>query len=110
MWPTMKPWEPPEKRPSVMRATSEPSPAPMMADVGVSISGMPGPPFGAFVADDDHVPLFDLLCSRAWSMSSSESKTLAGPPKRSPSFSGDFRDGAFAVRDCRAGSGCGRSS
>ena len=46
MWPMMKPCEPPEKRPSVSSATSLPSPAPMMAEVGVSISGMPGPPFG----------------------------------------------------------------
>ena len=45
-WPMTKPCEPPEKRPSVMSAHSLPSPAPMMADVGVSISGMPGPPLG----------------------------------------------------------------
>ncbi len=45
-WPMMKPWEPPEKRPSVIRATSWPSPAPMITDVGESISGMPGPPLG----------------------------------------------------------------
>ena len=32
-----------------------------MAEVGVSISGMPGPALGAFVADDDHVALDDLL-------------------------------------------------
>jgi hypothetical protein len=32
------------KRPSVMSAHSLPRPAPMMADVGVSISGIPGPP------------------------------------------------------------------
>lgn len=34
------------KRPSVMSAHSLPRPAPMMAEVGVSISGMPGPPLG----------------------------------------------------------------
>ena len=45
-WPMQKPWEPPEKRPSVMSAQSWPRPAPMMALVGVSISGMPGPPLG----------------------------------------------------------------
>ncbi len=33
----------------------------MIAEVGVSISGMPGPPFGAFVANDDHVALDDFL-------------------------------------------------
>jgi hypothetical protein len=46
MWPMQKPWLPPEKRPSVRSATQSPSPAPMMADVGVSISGRPGPPLG----------------------------------------------------------------
>ena len=33
---------PPLKRPSVMQATSWPSPAPMIRLVGFSISGMPG--------------------------------------------------------------------
>lgn len=33
-------------RPSVMSAQSLPRPAPMIALVGVSISGMPGPPLG----------------------------------------------------------------
>ena len=36
----------PENLPSVMSATSAPSPAPTMAEVGESISRMPGPPFG----------------------------------------------------------------
>mmetsp|Transcript_30771 Transcript_30771/g.99192 ORF Transcript_30771/g.99192 Transcript_30771/m.99192 type:complete len:276 (-) Transcript_30771:147-974(-) len=45
-WPMQKPWVPPEKRPSVTRATFSERPAPTMAEVGVSISGMPGPPFG----------------------------------------------------------------
>ena len=36
----------PEKRPSVMSATLEPRPMPVSAEVGVSISRMPGPPFG----------------------------------------------------------------
>ena len=44
--PTTKPWLPPEKRPSVIRATLSPSPRPMMAPVGLSISRMPGPPRG----------------------------------------------------------------
>jgi hypothetical protein len=33
-----KPWEPPEKRPSVSNATSWPSPAPINADDGFNIS------------------------------------------------------------------------
>jgi hypothetical protein len=51
-----KPWEPPEKRPSVSNATSWPSPAPINADEGFNISrlarlclrvpGIPGPPRG----------------------------------------------------------------
>ena len=41
MCPIMKPWDPPEKRPSVMSATSLPNPAPIIALVGVSISGIP---------------------------------------------------------------------
>ena len=45
-WPMAKPCVPPEKRPSVSTAHLSPRPAPMSADVGVSISGMPGPPRG----------------------------------------------------------------
>ena len=45
-WPTMKPWEAPEKRPSVISATLPPSPAPWIAPVTWSISRMPGPPCG----------------------------------------------------------------
>ena len=40
------PLEAPLKRPSVIRATLEPSPIPAMAEVGLSISRMPGPPLG----------------------------------------------------------------
>src|SRR5690625_2874565 len=43
-WPTTKPWLPPEKRPSVIRATELPRPFPIMAEVGLSISRIPGPP------------------------------------------------------------------
>src|SRR6266852_4586805 len=45
-WPTTIPCVPPEKRPSVINPTASPSPAPTSADVGASISRMPGPPFG----------------------------------------------------------------
>ena len=45
-WPTTMPQVPPEKRPSVMSPTDSPSPWPMSALVGASISGMPGAPFG----------------------------------------------------------------
>ena len=40
------PLDAPLKRPSVMRATEEPSHIPAIADVGFSISLIPGPPFG----------------------------------------------------------------
>jgi dihydroxyacid dehydratase/phosphogluconate dehydratase len=44
--PTTKPWAPPEKRPSVISATLPPKPLPMTAEVGASISRIPGPPAG----------------------------------------------------------------
>src|SRR5690606_37240006 len=44
--PTTKPWVPPEKRPSVIKATDFPKPAPIIAEVGFNISGIHGAPFG----------------------------------------------------------------
>ena len=44
--PIEAPREAPEKRPSVIKATEEPSPIPAIAEVGLSISLIPGPPFG----------------------------------------------------------------
>ena len=55
MWPTIRPWVAPEKRPSVIRATSSPIPSPTIAAVTCSISRIPGPARGALVADHDHV-------------------------------------------------------
>ena len=40
------PLDAPEKRPSVINATEEPNPMPAIAEVGFSISRIPGPPFG----------------------------------------------------------------
>ncbi|KAG1434256.1 hypothetical protein G6F56_014380 [Rhizopus delemar] len=45
-WPTTMPQVPPEKRPSVIKPTGSPRPCPTSAEVGASISRMPGPPFG----------------------------------------------------------------
>ena len=45
-WPMEAPRVAPENRPSVMRATDSPKPMPQMAEVGLSISRMPGPPLG----------------------------------------------------------------
>ena len=41
-----KPCDAPENLPSVIKAHCPPRPAPISAPVGVSISGMPGPPLG----------------------------------------------------------------
>mmetsp|Transcript_50290 Transcript_50290/g.106880 ORF Transcript_50290/g.106880 Transcript_50290/m.106880 type:complete len:202 (+) Transcript_50290:215-820(+) len=85
-WPTMKPWEPPEKRPSVMRATCLPRPAPMMALVGVSISRMPGPPLGPSYRMMMKSPFWILPCSNPFNISSSLSKTFALPVNLVPSL------------------------
>ena len=45
-WPMAAPRVAPEKRPSVISATEEPKPIPTIADVGLSISRIPGPPLG----------------------------------------------------------------
>ncbi len=44
--PTINPWVAPEKRPSVISATSSPSPSPTSDAVTCSISRIPGPPAG----------------------------------------------------------------
>jgi len=43
---TTKSWLPPEKRPSVIKPTESPNPAPTSAAVGANISRIPGPPLG----------------------------------------------------------------
>ena len=45
-WPMQGPRVAPEKRPSVTRATDSEKPMPTSAAVAVSISRMPGPPWG----------------------------------------------------------------
>mmetsp|Transcript_8681 Transcript_8681/g.24801 ORF Transcript_8681/g.24801 Transcript_8681/m.24801 type:complete len:200 (-) Transcript_8681:1137-1736(-) len=86
-WPITKPCEPPENLPSVMSATQSPSPAPMMALVGVSISGIPGPPLGPSYRITMTQPLKDSgSSSKAWSICSSWLKHLAGPSNSRPSF------------------------
>ena len=45
-WPTHRPVDPPEKRPSVKSKVDLPSPAPLIAPVIINISRIPGPPFG----------------------------------------------------------------
>ena len=73
------PLEAPENLPSVIRATVEPSPIPAIAEVGLSISLIPGPPLGPSYLITTTSPgtiLPPLISSIA---SSSDSKTLAGP-------------------------------
>jgi hypothetical protein len=59
MWPIMKPWVAPEKRPSVISATVSPSPRPA-APRHVEHLAHARAALGAFVADDDHVVRLDL--------------------------------------------------
>ena len=59
MWPTIRPCVAPEKRPSVISATSSPRPSPTSAAVTCSISRMPGAAGRALVADHDHVARLD---------------------------------------------------
>src|SRR5204862_203543 len=70
---------PPEKRPSVMSPTLSPSPAPMIAEVGESISRMPGPPLGPSYRITTMSPGLMRPARIAASESSSQSNTRAGP-------------------------------
>ena len=54
-WPTIRPWVAPEKRPSVISATSSPSPSPTSARGDVQHLAHPRAARGALVADDDDV-------------------------------------------------------
>ena len=76
MCPTTKPWVPPENLPSVIRATSEPKPAPIIAAVGFNISGMPGPPLGPTYLMTKTSPFTTFSFLIAEFASSSESKLL----------------------------------
>nr|GMD00444.1 Uncharacterised protein [Ipomoea batatas] len=87
MCPTTYPWEPPENLPSVSNDHTFPRPAPIIALVGVSISGMPGPPLGPSPLMTTTFPCKLIGSSEiAVIMDSSPSKTRAGPRKNSPSF------------------------
>ena len=86
MWPTTKPCVPPENLPSVIRATSFPNPEPIIAEVGFSISGMPGPPFGPSYLITTTSPFTISPFLIASLANFSESKTLAVPSKKVPSF------------------------
>ena len=69
----------PENLPSVIRATVDPSPIPAIADVGLSISLIPGPPLGPSYLITTTSPSTILPPRIAAIASSSQSNTLAGP-------------------------------
>src|SRR5206468_4128197 len=79
MWPIMKPWVAPEKRPSVISATVSPRPAPWSAPVTCSISRMPGPPLGPSQRMTITSLGLILPAFTAANESSSRSNTRAGP-------------------------------
>ena len=78
-WPMDAPLDAPENLPSVIRATVEPSPIPAIAEVGFSISLIPGPPFGPSYLITTTSPGTILPPLIAATASSSDSNTLAGP-------------------------------
>ena len=83
MWPIRMPWLTPEKRPSVISATSSPSPRPCSWMVSITISGMPGPPTGPTLRTTMTVPGTISPARIAFIVSASDSKTRA-VPRNSP--------------------------
>ena len=81
-----KPCVPPLNRPSVISATDFPNPAPMMAPVGFSISGIPGAPSDRYGESPPTSPAFTLPEAMPSMKSFSPSNTLAVPSNSSPSF------------------------
>ena len=67
-------------------ATELPKPAPISADVGFNISGIPGPPFGPSLRITTTCPALISPLDKNSITSSSRSQTFASPSKRSPSF------------------------
>ena len=78
-WPTTNPKEPPEKRPSVIKATESSRPCPTIAAVGLSISRIPGPPTGPSLRTTITSPGLICLSRIAARQDSSLSKTRAAP-------------------------------
>ncbi len=78
-WPMDAPRLAPENLPSVIRATLSPRPIPAIADVGLSISLIPGPPLGPSYLITTTSPGTILPPLIAAIASSSQSNTLAGP-------------------------------
>ncbi|MNY49977.1 hypothetical protein D3C86_1854490 [compost metagenome] len=98
MCPTTKPCVPPENLPSVINATDFPNPAPIIAEVGFSISGIPGAPTGPsflitttspFLTRPEEIPAIK---------SCSPSNTRAGPTNFSPSFPEIFATEPFSAK------------
>jgi hypothetical protein len=55
---------PPLNLPSVISATDFPKPAPIMAEVGFNISGIPGPPI--LLYEDPNIPLYNYIVTRSY--------------------------------------------
>ncbi|MNI61926.1 hypothetical protein D3C73_1172180 [compost metagenome] len=98
MWPTTKPCVPPEKRPSVMSATDLPNPAPIINEVGLSISGIPGAPIGPSFLITTTSPGLILPEAIPATKSCSPSNTRAGPVNFSPSLPDIFATEPFSAR------------
>jgi hypothetical protein len=77
---------PPENLPSVINATLPPNPAPIKAEVGFNISGIPGPPFGPSFLITNTCPALTFPSLIPAIHSNSLSKTFAGPENDSPSL------------------------
>ena len=69
----------PEKRPSVINATSLPKPRPTIEEVGANISGIPGPPLGPSYLMTTTWPARTVRLSIASTASSCELKQIAFP-------------------------------
>ena len=85
--PIQRPLVPPENLPSVIKATCLPKPLPTIADVGESISLIPGPPFGPSYLITTTSPATILSSIIACIASSSELKVLALPVNTNASLS-----------------------
>ncbi len=84
--PTTNPCVPPLNLPSVINATDFPKPAPIIAEVGFNISGIPGAPTGPTFLMTTTSPGCIFLELIPSINACSPSNTLAGPSNISPSF------------------------
>ena len=86
MCPITNPCVPPLNLPSVIKATDLPKPAPIIAEVGFNISGIPGAPMGPTFFITTTSPAFIFFELMPSINACSPSNTRAGPSNISPSF------------------------